>query len=199
MQAEQLHFDAASHTYRLRGRVLPSVTQVLQVLDQYEGVPPHVLEAAREFGVHVHLATELDDRGQLDEAALDPHLAPYLSGWRKFRRESGFTITGIEQRVVHAKLGYAGTLDRSAIDAKGRLAKIDIKSGMVPKSVGPQVAAYDEADRAMGRWSQRAKRYCVQLMPDDYRLHVLDDPADWSVFLSCLNVHMWRTRNATRS
>lgn len=190
----ELKFDATTHRYTLGGKHLPSVTQVLQVLDQYEGVPLRVLEAAREFGVHVHLACELDDRGTLDEAALDRRLAPYLAGWRKFRRDTGFAPTHIEERIVHRQLGYAGTLDRLGT-LRGRPALVDIKSGMKPKSVGAQTAAYAEAFVLTAGAKRRPARYCVQLSEGDYRLHVLDDPADWPLFVSCLNVNRWRERN----
>ena len=191
-----LQFDPVSHRYTLGGREVPSVTQLLQVLDQYEGVPPHVLEAAREFGVHVHLACELWDRGTLDEAALDPNLRLYLDGWRKFRGDTGFIPTHIEERVLHRPMRYAGTLDRLGT-LRGRPALVDIKSGMKPKSVGAQTAAYLEAWMlTTSSPRKRPTRYCVQLMPEDYRLHVLDDPADWPLFVSCRNVHQWKSHNA---
>lgn len=196
MSAETLQFEASTHTYTLGGVALPSVTQVLKLLDQYEAVPPHVLEAAREFGTHVHLATELDDRGVLDEATLDPALAPYLDGWRRFRRESGFKIEFVEHRVVHKKLRYAGTIDRICRDVRGRRGVLDIKTGLVPKAVGPQVAAYYAALCEARGSAIESRRYCLQLMPHDYRLHWLNNPADWSVFVSCLNVWSWRNRNA---
>lgn len=185
--AEALQFDAPTHTYRLGGRVLPSVTQVLSVLDQYEGVPAHVLEAAREFGTHVHMACDMDNRGVLDEAALDPALAPYLAGWRQYRRDSGIKILASELRLHDARLGYAGTCDIFG-EVLGRRAVIDIKSGLVPKTVGPQCAAYAYALKVK-------RRYCVQLMPNDYRVYGLTDPADFSIFVSCLNIAKWREKN----
>jgi len=183
----ELVFRADTHTYTLGGRVLPSVTQALSVLDQYEGVPPSVLEAAREFGQHVHAACDLDNRGVLDEDALDPALAPYLAGWRKYRRDSGIKILASELRLHDARLGYAGTCDVLG-ELRGQRCVIDIKSGLVPKTVGPQCAAYANALKVR-------RRYCVQLMPNDYRVHALNDPADFSLFLSCLNIAKWREKN----
>ncbi len=186
--AAELAFDAGTHTYTLGGRVLPSVTQVLSILDRFERVPPAMLDAAREFGTHVHMACDLDNRGVLDEASLDAALLPYLEGWRKFRRVSGAVILESELRVHHAGLAYAGTLDVLA-HWKSRHCIIDIKSGQVPRTVGPQTAAYAHALTI-----QRPARYCVQLMPNDYRVHALTDPRDWSIFLSCLNLTKWGIR-----
>ena len=57
----ELAFNAESHTYTLDGRALPSVTQVLDPLNELDGVPRDVLAAATEFGTHVHLACDLHD------------------------------------------------------------------------------------------------------------------------------------------
>ncbi len=185
-RAPLIELDEATHTYRVDGVVWPSVTQVLGLLDRFEGVPPAVLEAAREFGSHVHMACDLDNRGVLDEATLDPALRPYLDGWRKFRRESGITILASEHRIVDERLGYVGTCDVVG-ELNGQRAVIDIKSGAVPRTVGAQTAAYAHALGVR-------RRYCVQLLPNDYRATALKDPADWSVFVSCLNILNWRTR-----
>lgn len=195
--AEVLQFDATAHRYTLGGRHLPSVTQVLDVLALYEGVSLEVLRRAQEFGTHVHLATELDDRGVLDLDALDPALLPYLRAWRKFRRDSGFAIAAIEERVVHERHGYAGTLDRRGV-YKRRPTIVDIKTCLAPRSVGAQVAAYDAALRAMRGESIAYQRLCVELRPNDYRVHQLRDPADWPLFLSCLNVTLWKNNYASR-
>jgi hypothetical protein len=184
--AETLQFDAEQHRYFLGDRELPSVTAVLGLLERFEGVPAATLEAAREFGVHVHLACDLDNRGLLDEASLDPALAPYLVGWRKYRAESGIALLGSEVRLYDERLGYAGTCDVVG-ELNGQRAVIDIKSGAVPRTVGAQTAAYAHALGVR-------RRYCVQLLPNDYRATALKDPADWSVFVSCLNILNWRTR-----
>lgn len=178
-----LTFDAETHTYRVAGRITPSVTQVLEPLQQLKGVPPALLERAREFGNHVHLATHLSDMGLLDEVALDAELVPYLVGWRKFRRDTGFHVVQSEAPMHSDLYGYAGTPDK--IGTLGRdVCVLDIKSGVVPFTVGPQVAAYQKLIEPMPR-----KRLCVQLIPNDYRVHELKDPRDFAVFQSALNIH----------
>lgn len=183
----ELAFDAARHEYRFAGRVVPSVTQVLGILSDFGAVPAEVLARAAEFGTHVHLACELDNRGVLDEATLDPALAPYLAGWRKYRADSGLVIVESELRLHDARLGYAGTCDVLG-ELRGQRCVIDIKSGLVPKTVGAQCAAYAHALKVR-------RRYCVQLLPNAYRVHALNDPSDWALFTSCLNI--WRFRHAS--
>ena len=184
-----LSFEEATHTYRLGGRIVPSVTQILRPLESFEGIPVAILDAARDFGVNCHLACHLDNIGQLDEDSLDPALAPYLAAWRAFKTETGFAVTGSEARLFNKLHGYAGTAD--AIGALyDRLTVIDIKSGIVPSTVGCQLAAYQGAAESMGLKIRR--RLCVQLAGDGrYKLLEQKDPADWNLFLSAKNLFHW--------
>jgi hypothetical protein len=190
----KIGFDETRHEYKVGGRNIPSVTQVLSILQDFGDVPADVLARAAEFGSHVHEACALDNTGQLDEDALDPALLPYLAQWRRFLADIGGAVLASEKRVYHPGLNYAGTLD-ALVRIRGKVAVVDIKTGIVPRTVGPQLAAYqaayfasDENEHAIRR------RLCVQISGDDYRVHDCKNPADWSVFQSCLNV--WRFKNA---
>jgi hypothetical protein len=185
-----LTFDTENHVYGYRGRVIPSVTQILgAVLNEYAGIPPDVLERAADFGRHVHAATDLNDRGELDEDALDPQLLGHLKQWRRFLSETGFVVTTIERRVFNKRLGYAGTLDREGL-WKNTSWVLDIKTGAVPKSVGPQLSAYQHALDPAPK-----KRLCVALTANNYKLIPCDEPSDFSIFQSCLNVFNFKARN----
>lgn len=188
----EIVFDEARHEYLVGGRPVPSVTQVLGILQDFGAVPADVLDAAAEFGTHVHQACALDNAGTLDEADLDPALAPYLEQWRRFLAESGAAVLASEMRVFHSGLRYAGTLDVLAL-WRGQRCIIDIKTGQVPRTVGAQTEAYRMAYQSQECGEVPRRRYCVQLTADDYKVHPLTDPADWSIFQSCLNV--WRFRN----
>ncbi len=187
MRAESLHFDAESHTYRLAGRVLPSVTQALRFLENFENVPQRLLEAAAEFGRHVHEACHLHNMGRLDWSALDPALHPYVSAYDKFLIETGFVVTASEERVVNARYGFAGTLDVRG-RYKRRPGLVDIKStAALPATVGPQTAAYEKCCEGSHR------RYALLLRPDgEFRFKPLTDLRDWPLFLSCLNLHNYK-------
>lgn len=185
----ELTFDAGTHVYRYDGRVVPSVTQVLSVLtaNDFTYVDAERLAAARQLGTHVHAAIDLYNRGELNEATLDPELAPYVFQWRKFLRETGWVVTASEQRVYHPTLKYAGSIDAGIWqDAPWVL---DIKTGLVPRTVGPQTAAYQHAMKPKPK-----RRLCLQLGRDCYRLRECKNPADFSIFTSCLNI--WRYLNA---
>lgn len=201
MNIAGLTFEPVEHIYHYQGERVPSVTQVLDVIDETWRVDPLVLQRAAERGVAVHRATELDDMGDLDIDDLDPVLVPYLEAWRRFRVDLGFTVLHSESRVWHDGMRYAGTLDRvGTFSAGGRkrgaLQLLDIKSGTVWPSHGPQTAAYAEAFQRLTR-EKIADRWCVYLRPDgQYRLERQEHPGDWATFIACLSIRQFRARTA---
>jgi len=184
-----LQFDAELHEYRVGGIRWPGVTQVLEPLQQLEGIPLHILQAAAAFGRNVHAACHLHNLGILDEAQLDPALRPYVHAWQQFLRDTGAAVIESEKRVCHPRLRYAGTIDTKCIIARRR-ELVDIKStAVMPRTVGAQTAAYAEADEP------GIRRRVVLLKPDGtYDARVLKERADFHLFLSALNV--WRFLNA---
>lgn len=186
-----LTFEPDSHTYHADGKRVPSVTQVLSFLDDFEHVPPATLEAARQFGTHVHEAAALLVRDELDMDSLDPALHAPMRGLSKFLTQSSAVVLDSEKRVYHPTLKYAGTLDVT-LHWRGGLALADFKTGAtVPKSVGPQTSAYAAALEASGG-PKIKRRYCIQLLDGDYKVTKLDDPSDWSIFVSARNLYRYK-------
>src|SRR5512135_2118575 len=107
-----LTFDAEKHEYRYDGRVVPSVTQVLDVVGRFKYWDSIEMQEARERGTAVHLITHLYDMDELDPDSVDEIYQPYLNAYIKFKRESGIVILESEQQVWHGKYEFAGTLDR---------------------------------------------------------------------------------------
>ncbi|MCA7086086.1 PD-(D/E)XK nuclease family protein [Cupriavidus sp. DB3] len=190
-----LQFDAASHTYTVGGVAVPSVTQILAPLNDLSMIPPATLQYKRDLGTAVHAATELHDSGELDESTVAPVVQPYLDAWIRLRAEKPFEIVGLEHRVFHPVHRYAGTYDRLVV-MDGKLCVLDIKTGAMYPSYGPQLAAYKNAvEHETGRRVQG--RYAVELRDDGtYRLHPMTDSEDWAVFLSCLTLHRYRNKHA---
>lgn len=200
----ELLFDEERHEYRLNGVLVPSVTQILNEIlpGALDGIPTEVLAAARDRGIAVHKACELDDQGELDEANLHEEIVPYLLAWRKFVLHTAFRMqVGIELRLGHAALGYAGTVDR--VGTFGRTSQfviVDIKTG-APSSLrtGLQTAAYAELMRAHCSGLMPKLRFgdylrlTVLLQPDaTYRIVSHDNPNDLADFLAALRV--WKLR-----
>lgn len=185
-----LSFNSELHYYYVDGFRVPSVTQVLEaagVVD-YSYLPPSTRTMALQRGGAVHLVTQFDDEGDLDEALLDPALAPYLAAWRRFRQETGFTPTLIEHRGFHEQYRYAGTLDRRGTFPDGTEAILDLKTNQAEGWVRLQIAAY----AALFPDARKFRRVCVEVHGDGtYRM--LEFPAaehgkDFGGFLACLAV-----------
>lgn len=208
MSSTSLQFDEASHTYTVDGEKWPSVTEILDPLLELDGIPRAALEAAAQFGNHCHQATDLWDKGVLDEDALDIHLRPYLAGWKSCLRDTGMVVLASELRVRHRLLKVAGTLDRLVRWQKhkqlmpARRYILDIKTGAdVPWTVGLQTAGYRELYLdEFGLVNEDGEplattRLCVHLRPEGvYKLHMLDDSRDRNDFISCVNFHNMRKR-----
>ena len=192
-----VEFDPGPHAYRLNGRAVPSVTQVLQLIEDWSHVDPELLARAATFGNHVHEAVHLFCMGTLHWPSLDPNLRPYVEQFSRFLAESGADVLASELIVGSQRYGYAGTLD--LILSVRRLKRqrtmlCDVKSGLVPqRTVGPQTAAYAKAARE-GFWPEPLlKRGVVQLGATSYKFRPLDDGSDFDRYLSCLNA--WRIKN----
>jgi hypothetical protein len=196
---DDVEFSATAHRYADRdGNAYPSVTTALRAWSNMAGVPDSYLEAARLRGETVHLITELDDRGELDEDALDEEMLGYLCAWRKFRADWRFTPALIEARFIHQRFGYAGTPDRLGNGYEpGRSQPLnillDIKSGAEDPTHGPQTAAYQ---RAMLDAKRRVdRRLTVYLNPGGYKVTSHTSLEDWAVFMSALQWLRWRERH----
>lgn len=185
-----LTFHEDGHRYYWNGVPVPSVTQILRPLSDLRFIDPAVLESARKFGTAVHRACELHDLGTLNRRALDPALDPYLEGWIKFCSDARCEWTGIEEKIYHPVLKYAGTLDRRGT-VRGQQTIVDIKSGAVlGPEIGPQMSAYEYAGDN-GRAVKR-QRIAVRLTEGgDYEARVYERPDDWSVFCSLLTLRNW--------
>lgn len=193
---DRLSYDDALHEYRYDGNVVPSVTQVLSRLSavQYRGADPDAMERAATLGKAVHRMIELDLRGVLDTTSLSEELAIYFVAWRDFMATSGFLPIRSEQRVYSQRYGYAGTLD--LFGRLDRLALIDAKRTIaVPRTAGPQTAAYEAALReSLPELTGAAPidRYALHLRADGtWRLVPFRDRVDLRVFLAQITTHQW--------
>lgn len=198
--APRFAFDEAAHRYTLDGRVLPGVTQVLQPLYDFSGIPPGVLEKKSRLGTAVHLACELLDRDDLDEAseegraALEP-IAGYVNAYKRFLAQTQPRVVENETRLWHPAHLYAGTIDRR-YEIAGELWDVDLKTTVaISPVVGLQTAAYSAMLVANGH-PPAHRRAALQLLPSgDFRLVPFTDHQDLPVFLSMLTVHRFKQRS----
>jgi len=182
---DQVIFEAKGHKYFTdKDRIeLPSVTAILSDMGFID--KSFFTDYGCTRGKFVHLACELEDRGELDEETLDSALLPYLKAWRSFKRDTGFIIDAIEKPVCSLVYNFAGTLDRTGM-LNGAPAILDIKSGAVSPWTALQLSAYEIAE------NKRLKRFAVQLMETGkYKLHTYTNPQDRQIFLSAVSCWHW--------
>lgn len=186
----EIEFDEPTHEYKINGKKVPSVTQVLSLANEFSNINKTILQKAAKFGTAVHKATELYDQNNLNIETLDTALIVYLDAWKKFLSETNFKVEKIEYRVG-SNLGYAGTIDRVGILNK-KLTLLDIKSGTtVPKTACLQTAAYASAYNQHHNNRPIEQRICVQLKPLRYSIIPYNNITDYSMFCNFLSVYKW--------
>lgn len=204
-----LHFDEASHTYTLDGKVVPSVTQIIRPLEAeaLASIPAGVLEWKRGLGHAVHLACQLDDEGDLDAFSIDDRILPYLMAWRAFRLDYGFKVTMNEQALGSRKYRFAGTVDRLGVLTKPIGLKrnytgpaiVDLKTRVtLPDAIGVQLAGYAKlvAEQGLTGPDMPPLRLAVRLCDDgQYSFRIYDDPEDHACFQACLVQHHWMEKH----
>lgn len=197
-------FDAITHTYRVDGAIVPSVTEILSACGltlEFESAAFRDAAAFRaDLGTKVHLACELDDRNDLDDSSLDDLVRPYLEAWRHFRAESQLRIAAVEEIVLDGLFRWAGRLDRRGwLFGDSRQTVIDIKTGAPARSHLLQTWAYALCFPTIG-----VNRRVVYLRSDGtYKAvaptaqQTLEDRQDWAacvqMFQTLRRYGKWKT------
>lgn len=197
MERSDLVFDATSHIYTYKGKVVPPVSTILTA----EGFvdPKYFTEEGRDRGRAVHKAVEIYSRGAhcMNSKALEP----YLNAFKNFQRDCEWEPMIIE--VPMACMSYAGTPDQIGLFRK-EMAVLDIKSGVISAATGLQLAAYDrlywEYYVGSGQFaSQRLKRYALQLTDTGrYILTEFKERNDRMIFDAALACYHWRINKRIR-
>jgi hypothetical protein len=144
-------------------------------------------EYGRDRGTYVHKAVHLYDTDELDEERLDPVLVPYLTGWKKFLKESNFVVIDSEVRLNNGQ--FTGKPDKVGL-LNGLPAILDNKSGSIEPWVALQLAGYEILK------GSPHKRIAVRLKPDGtYSLKEFKDRQDRQIFLAALACYQWKQNN----
>lgn len=191
-----LTFEPSTHTYRLDGAVVPSVTEILRPLYGFDKIPAGVLKRKRQIGEALDIAIQLDLTEDLVEESVAPEVRGYLEAFRRFRVEQQFVAAAVQSPVYSKTFRFAGTPDAWG-SLKGHDAIADWKAtySMHP-AVALQTAGYANAGHEMGVLKASVSRYGVQFCEDGrYNLVPYKDKSDWGIFLSFLSCHNWRAKN----
>lgn len=191
MPSGPLTFDEQTHTYRVDGVAVPSVTQVIDAAGLVNKT--WYTDESRTIGKYVSDVTALHDLGGLGEIILEADIQPYLDAWIRFREESGCEILGVEDAGFSESFSVAGRYDR-LVYWHGKQWVIDIKTGVAEPCHHLQTAGYVlliESDPL-----PYFGRGCVYLRADGrYNFVPHDDPADFDTFRACIALAHWKTRH----
>lgn len=206
----QFTFDPEAHAYALDGQLIPGVTEVLRQVVDLSMIRDDVLDRKRAIGSALHQAIELDAADELDPDSIDPAVAPYFAGWRRFQAEHhAFIVHANERPVFSQSFRYACTPDVWGVmsDSLSHAPFVlEIKStATLHPAVGLQTAAQL---RAIGEWSHEdgrtrdrfiatASRFALQLNNrGGYKLTKLEARDDFSTFLALLTAWRWKRRHS---
>lgn len=139
-------FDPATHTYRIDGRPVPSVTQVLgDVLPGWQASEWYL-----ERGRAVHACAAMIAKGQT--FTHDPQIDGQVRALRRFFAEVKPLVLAVEQQVYSTSYRYAGTLDLLTRKPGGlQLMVVDFKASLAPATLYQCAAyalAYDDGPNA---------------------------------------------------
>ncbi len=175
---------------------LPSVTEVLALsgMTDYSMVDPLVLAHAAERGQRVHEWIELEEGGYVEAGTEpDPLIAPYVSAWRLFQKETGWRAEAVEEVVVNRVFRYAGTLDQRGWLGMQAPAKalLDVKCvAALQPSTALQLEGYSCC------LEEPHRRYALRLCPNGtYRLECYRRVADRHDWLAAVRVAHWKLAN----
>ena len=183
-----LEFEEKTHTYRLDGVKIPSVSDITECLAAitYREVPPEIMAYAAERGTIIHRAAEeLDMKG---EVSVTGEYAPYVEAYANFLRDKEPIWDMIEEPVNNGTL-YAGTPDRYGL-MDGKHVIVDIKTAAQISRVKKALytAAQNLYRAALETWLPVDELWLLQLSKDGaYKLIPL--PKDDTLATACLVIY----------
>lgn len=183
-QQEGLTFDQPTHTYRLNGKKIDSVTQVMKLGGLIDDT--WFTEFGKIRGTAVHEAVLFDIQCDLDLNSINEKIKGYVEGWFNFKRDSGISPIKelCEKRMYHPLYQYTGTPDIFC-RLNGRYAVVDVKTGDT-STAAVQTAAYAEFPVLKGYVPDR---FSLRLFPNaKYKLNHHNDRKDFLTFLQCLGM-----------
>jgi hypothetical protein len=190
-----IEFDEKKHQYKVNGKVVPSVTEILEHLTApgYGKVNPSILEEAKERGTAVHELTEDIDLGMPPEY-IDPFVEGYIVAYMRFLADYDVEWDFIEHPFYVPLWEYCGTIDRVG-KLDGNPCVLDIKTTSSPTADQKIAVCCQTAAYAVGMPGSY-DRYALYLHSDGtYDLFYCADFEDergfdgWELFAELCNLH----------
>lgn len=183
-QVEGLEFEEETHTYRLDGILIPSVSAIMEPLSRvkYTGISESTLKRAANKGTAVHNAIENWLKFGIEDVSAEHQ--GYFEGFKQWKSAVSPEIIGSEIHLCHRLMRYGGTADLLAY-IENDLVLVDIKTTYTISDMtcGVQLEAYAQALSSMGVGIQR--KIILHLKRDgkfDVREYPAPDAERWRVF-----------------
>ena len=181
---EAVTFDPVTHVYTIGGRVLPSVTQIINAVIPRQWSPdPWYMDR----GTMIHKAVALMLRKELDESSLDPRIIGYVAAAKAFWATAG--IDGdldFENPMADQKRGFAGTPDLLGGDNE----IVDWKSGTVDATAEIQLGGYAVLTNPIA--PSRRRLFAVELHEDGtFTIFRYEERRAYGLFMNVLSVYQW--------
>ncbi len=178
-------YDPEVRIGRAGGLIIPSVTDLTGPLTSLSGDV--------EKGRAIHKATELYDLGTLDWGTVSDSVYPWLMGWVKFREETGFKPSRIEERLLNSTFMVHGQPDREGTwNLNKKRVLLDLKKYKPGKETGVQLGGYDVL---LPTLKEPREKIAVELKEYGYQIHYFNEPTFKDIFHSLLNVHWFKKNN----
>ena len=183
-------YDSQGRAY-WNGKRVPRVTEICQLLAPRFYTDEYYLRRGRL----IHLVTQWDDSGELDESSVDPNLTGYLESYRKMKKEMKWVPSVREFPFYSEKYGFCGRLD-----ALGKFMQwktwnwiLDIKSGQPHESDNYQGPAYLFGSKGSGIEAQKCADLYLRA-DGTYRFREIKNPT--GIFIQFLvGLKKWREEN----
>ena len=187
----ELEFNEQRHIYKVGIEQLPSVTTIMKPLSNalYDTVDEEVLNLAARRGTAVHNSIENYLKYGIEDIV--PEFSGYFMGFLKWFTKEKPEPLGMETRIYHKFLRYAGTADLPCIIG-GKKVLIDYKtSSTVNKMLtGVQLEAYSKAYDSHG--FQFDEKHILHLQKNGtYQVvtYQRNDMESWETFNACMVIH----------
>lgn len=152
-------FDPEKHEYRINGKLVPGVTQIIVGLGLVD--TRYFTQAARDRGSAIHKAIEYHLDGDLHWPSVAEEFKPYVEAAILFVDDSKAKVESVETPLFNEVLGYGGMPDLIGTFF-GDPGIPDWKTGGVDReAAGIQTALYDMAVSRAG--SGQRRRFAIQL------------------------------------
>lgn len=195
-----MEFNEKDHRYFVGGRILPSVSEILEVLGSpYDNVPKFVLEHKAKVGKALHKIFEGSWRIPIDMSEKDKRKAQALAAWVADNQPE---FLERETKTCSLEHGYAGTFDSLILaragEFKGKKLRIDVKSSskLYPDRYFPQLEAYEQCEKEHGEEVSDIR--AILWLPVDSRAIIVPSTDSFGDFKCILDVYYSQKERAKR-